>query len=100
MEVINPMSLAVDIIKRSGERPSEGFDRSKLHTSILAACLSVRSPEGEAETIATSVCDIVTSWLASKPEVTSNDLRRKATEALTSFHPEAAYLYKHHRLVM
>jgi len=94
------MAQMIDIIKRSGQRPSESFDRTKLHKSVLAACLSVRSPEGEAETIAANVCDIVGSWLASKPEVTSSDLRRKATEALTSFHPEAAYLYKHHRLVI
>lgn len=94
------MSHTVDIIKRSGERPSESFDRKKLHASVLAACLSVRSPEGEAETIATNVCNTVDIWLTGKPEVTSSDLRRKATEALTSFHPEAAYLYKHHRLVI
>lgn len=99
MEVTRMLG-AVTIIKRDGERHSEDFQRKKLHASILAACLSVRSPEGEAETIASNVCDEVAIWLAAKPEVTSADLRRKATETLQSFHPEAAYLYKHHRLVM
>lgn len=94
------MTLAIDIVKRDGKRPSESFSRTKLHASIRAACLSVRSPEGEAETTASNVCDAVIIWLETKPEVTSNDLRRKATETLESFHPEAAYLYKHHRLVM
>jgi transcriptional regulator NrdR family protein len=94
------MSGIIDIVKRGGERPTESFDRNKLHASIRAACLSVRSPEGEAEMIADKVCDVIDAWLGTKSEVTSNDLRRKATEALTSFHPEAAYLYKHHRLVM
>jgi transcriptional regulator NrdR family protein len=94
------MPQIVDIIKRNGQRPSESFDRNKLHSSVLAACLSVRSPEGEAETIAANVCNSVDAWLTGKPEVTSSDLRRKATEALASFHPEAAYLYKHHRLVI
>lgn len=88
------------IIKRGGERPSEDFNRDKLHTSIQAACLSVRSPEGEAETIAQRVCDTLVGWLETKPEVTSHDLRRKAAIALEQFHPEAAYLYQHHRLVM
>jgi len=92
--------MQVDIIKRDGDRPSEPFVRDKLHHSIRAACLSVRSPEGEAEMTARNVCDVVMLWLKSKPEVTSADLRRKATEALTSFHPEAAYFYQHHRLVI
>lgn len=90
----------VSIIKRSGSRPTESFSRDKLHKSILAACLSVRSPEGEAELTASRVCDAVGRWLELKPEVTSHDLRRKATETLEIHHPEAAYLYKHHRLVI
>jgi transcriptional regulator NrdR family protein len=94
------MALSPDIIKRDGKRPTEQFQREKLHYSVLAACLSVRSPEGEAETIARNVSDAVISWLETKPEVTSNDLRRKATDVLTAFHPEAAYLYKHHRLII
>lgn len=91
---------AIDIIKREGKRHSESFQRQKLHASIRAACLSVRSPDGVAEATADSVCDAVIIWLETKPEVTSADLRRKATETLESFHPEAAYLYKHHRLVI
>ena len=88
------------IIKRQGKRPSEAFQREKLHKSVLAACLSVRTPEGQAEATATAVCDAVINWLEHKPEVTSDDLRRKATETLASLHPDAAYLYKHHRLVI
>jgi transcriptional regulator NrdR family protein len=91
---------AIDIIKRGGERHTEQFQRDKLHASIRAACLSVRSPEGVAESTASRVCDAVIIWLDTKPEVTSHDLRRKATESLESFHPEAAYLYKHHRFVI
>jgi transcriptional regulator NrdR family protein len=90
----------IDIVKRGGQRPSESFQRQKLHTSIRAACLSVRSPDGVAETTAENVCDAVIIWLETKPEVTSADIRRKATDTLESFHPEAAYLYKHHRLVI
>jgi len=94
------MNTPPDIIKRAGKRPTESFKREKLHHSVRAACLSVRSPEGEAETIAHKVSDAVISWLETKPEVTSHDLRRKATDILESFHPEAAYLYKHHRLII
>jgi transcriptional regulator NrdR family protein len=94
------MQKAIDIVKRDGQRPTETFQRDKLHASIRAACLSVRSPEGEAEMTARNVCDAVIVWLEQKPEVTSSDLRRKANETLQKHHPEAAYLYKHHRLVM
>lgn len=94
------MASVIDIVKSEGKRPSEAYMSDKLHASILAACLSVRSPEGEAEMTAKKVCLAVEQWLATKPEVTSADLRRKASEALEKLHPEAAFLYKHHRLVM
>lgn len=94
------MGKAIDIVKRGGRRPSEQFQRDKLHASILAACLSVRSPEGVAEMTARNVCDAVVVWLETKPEVTSADLRRIASKTLDIHHPEAAYLYKHHRLVI
>lgn len=94
------MGTAIDIVKRSGRRPSESFSRDKLHASIRAACLSVRSPEGVAETTAKNVCDAVIVWCNTKPEVTSHDIRRIASHHLERFHPEAAYLYKHHRLVI
>lgn len=92
--------VATVVIKRRGNRPSEAFERRKLHDSIVATCLSVRSHEGEAETTATSVCDSVVNWLTHKPEVTSDDLRHKAAAALATYHPEAAYLYKHYRSVI
>lgn len=90
----------IDVIKRGGQRPSEAFAHHKLHASVKAACLSVRTPDGEATMTADHVCDAVLLWVQSKPEVTSADLRRKASEALERYHPEAAYLYKHHRLVI
>ncbi len=90
------MSLAVDIVKQRGARPTERFDPTKLHASILAACLSVRSPEGEAETTAKNVVEGVVIWLETRPEVTSQDLRRVAGHHLKKYHPEAAYLYEQH----
>ncbi|MGB2787125.1 MAG: ATP cone domain-containing protein [Candidatus Saccharimonadaceae bacterium] len=92
--------LAIDVVKRSGRRPTERFDREKLRISVQAACLSVRSPEKHAEDVSHKVCDIVIIWLGDKTEITSDDLRRKATETLEKHHPEAAYIYKHHRLIV
>lgn len=94
------MSHFIDIVKRSGKRPSESFVRNKLHASVYAACLSVRTPDGEASHIAHNVCDTVIAWCATKPEVTSHDIRLIAAKTLSTFHPEAAYFYKHHRLII
>lgn len=90
----------IDVVKRGGKRTSERFDSDKLHSSVLAACLSVRSPHGMAESAADSVCTVVIDWCQSRPEITSDDLRRVAARHLERIHPEAAYLYKHHRLVL
>lgn len=90
----------IDVVKRGGKRSSERFDPKKLHTSVRAACLSVRSPEGMAESAADSVCTVVIEWCRTRPEITSDDLRRVAALHLEGIHPEAAYLYKHHRLVL
>lgn len=92
--------LAVDVVKRSGRRPTESFDADKLLTSIQAALLSVRSPEGEAESTATAVTHAVIVWVESKPAVTSHDLRRLAGAHLERYHPEAAYLYQHHQAII
>jgi len=89
-----------DVIKRTGARATESYSKAKLHASLQAACLSVRSPEGEAETIAAHVAHVVTEWCQSKPSVTSHDIRRVATQCLRTFHPEAAYLYQNHELVL
>lgn len=86
------------VIKR-GTHDSEAFDPLKLHQSIVAACLSVRALEGEAHVTAERVCRHVISWLLTKTEVTSADIRRVAGAHLQAYHPEAAYLYEHHQLV-
>ena len=88
----------VCVIKR-GTHNSEAFDPLKLHQSIVAACLSVRSLEGEAHVTAERVCRHVIAWLLTKTEVTSADVRRVASQYLHIYHPEAAYLYEQHQLV-
>lgn len=89
----------VHIVKRHnhGRQASERFEREKLHKSIVAACLSAGVPEGHADSIARRISDQVEEWLENRPEVTSDDLRRSATHFLRTHHPDAAYLYEHHR---
>jgi transcriptional regulator NrdR family protein len=88
------------IVKQKGKRSTETFSPEKLHTSVQAACLSVRSPEGEAELIARRVVDAVILWSAGRAAVTSEDIRRIASRGLELFHPEAAYLYQNHAVVV
>lgn len=95
-----PGKKYIDVVKRGGKRSTERFNPDKLHASVVAACLSVRSPEGMAHSAADSVCAVIVDWCAAKPEVTSDDLRRVAAQHLDSIHPEAAYLYKNHRQVI
>ncbi|QQS21958.1 hypothetical protein IPM09_00150 [Candidatus Saccharibacteria bacterium] len=93
------MHHVVDVVKR-GRRKSELFDPEKLRRSVFAACVGERCPEGQATQIAQQVCSSVEKWFANKHEITSEDIRRQASATLVMFHPEAAYLYKHHRMIM
>lgn len=88
------------IIKRKGQRPTEAFDRDKLHKSVVAASLSARAPDGQADNIAYAVTNYVLEWLESRPEVTSHDIRLVATRHLRAHHPDAAYLYEQHRNIL
>ncbi len=88
------------IVKREGRRPSEEFDREKLHASIVAACLSAGAPVGQAESIARAVTEHVVAWLQERPEVTSHDVRRVAAKYLRTHHPDAGYLYEQHRRIV
>lgn len=94
------MSHVSRIVKHGGSRPSENFNYAKLHKSLKAACQSVHTPEGESEKIAELVTHDIASWIKDKPEVTSSDIRQHASRQLEHYNPDAAYLYKNHRMVM
>ena len=66
---------AIDIVKRNGRRPTEGFELEKLHKSIVAALLSAQTAPGQAESVARAVTRDVIEWLEARPEVTSEDLK-------------------------
>lgn len=85
------------VVKNSHHRHPEPFDRHKLHQSIVAACLASGAPTGHAESMARRVVENVEAWLENRPEVTSNDIRRVASQNLRTFHPDASFLYEHHR---
>lgn len=89
------------VVKNShNRRRPEPFSRDKLEKSIVAACLSSGAPAGHADTIARRVVDEVMVWLESRPEVTSNDIRRVTAKQLKIYHPDASFLYEHHRATL
>jgi hypothetical protein len=92
--------LAIDNFKSRRRQPAESFSRDKLRDSIIAVCLSVHTPESQAETTADIVCDAVVDWLSHNPEVTSCDIRQVAAHHLRTYHPEAAYLYEQYRITI
>ncbi len=75
----------------------EIFHREKLHKSVVGACLSAGAPAGYAESTARRVTDEVVGWLEGRPEVTTADIRRVTARFLKTYHPDASYLYEHHR---
>lgn len=93
------MGKAVDIVKRK-PRPSEPFQRDKLHRAIYAACVSVRLPSGNAEQVTVSVCDAVVDWLEAREVATTRDIRKVAAKHLRTHHPDVAYIYEQHRHIM
>jgi len=88
------------VVKDGHHHRPEEFSREKLHRSVTGACLSAGAPTGYAESIARRVVDEVTLWLESRPEVTSKDIRRVTARAIKTYHPDASYLYEHHRSIV
>lgn len=88
----------VHIVKRTPDH-TEPYDERKLYASVYAACLSVRTPQGEAEITAEHICKDIQPWLNGKTEVTSAEIRIHAANHLTVYNPDAAYMYLRHRII-
>ena len=88
------------VVKNGHRRHPEQFSPDKLQKSIVAACLNAGSPPGYAENIARRVVSEIMLWIESRPEVTSNDIRRVTARAIKTYHPDASYLYEHHRSIV
>lgn len=97
---MQPGGSTTHVVKNSRHRHAELFDAEKLHKSLIAACLSSGAPAGHADSMARRVTDEVIRWLEDRPEVTTNDLRRTAAKYLKTYHPDASYLYEHHRTTL
>lgn len=85
------------IVKRAGH--TEAYDERKLYASVYAACLAVHEPPATAELVAEKVIKDINVWLKRKTEITSHDIRINAAKHLHVYNPDAAYAYKHHRII-
>jgi transcriptional regulator NrdR family protein len=83
------------IVKRAGH--TEDFESRKVYASVYAACLALKVTEPEAEIIAKNVTQGLEKWLKDRGRVTSHEITREVGRILTFYHPDAAYLYLHHR---
>lgn len=83
------------IVKRAGH--SQNYDERKLYASVFSALIAVKEPIGTAEVVAEKIVAEVNNWLAKKHEVTSNDIRRVASEHLHALNVEASHLYHKQR---
>ena len=90
----------LDIFRSKSATPAAAFDASRLHASIVRACYSVRLGEGSAEDAARHTCQGVDRWLKTHPEVTHDDIRRKAASLLGIMCPEAGYIYQHENTIL
>jgi len=83
------------IIKRKGHK--EQFDERKVYGSAYAAFLNAHHEKEEAEKFSADVCEDVKNWIAARPEVDSDELFLKITEAIRTRDNDAAFLYETHR---
>lgn len=85
------------LVKRGGH--VEDYDERKLYASVYAAALAVHEPAGSAELIAQEVTKQVEKWMHPKHVVTSNDIRRVASQHLQTINEHVAVQYMYHRIL-
>ena len=83
------------IVKRGGH--TEPYDEKKFYASVFSACFALREPSPTCELVAGKVTSELNEWIKDKHEVTSDDLRRKASEFLEFYNSDAAHIFKHQR---
>ena len=94
------MPSNITVISSSNPKKIGSYDRARLRASVITACLSVRTPEGQAEKTADAVCDSFENWLKNKPEVTTKDIVTVSAKLLEKYHTEAAYIYEQRHIII
>lgn len=94
--------MSSDVVVISSQNPQriKKYDRARLRASVISVCLSVRTPELQAENIADSVCMDTENWLKNKNEITTKDIIIISAKYLKKYHTEAAYLYEQRHIII
>jgi len=94
------MLLPAVVISSSHPEKVGKYNRARLRASVITACLSVCTPEGQAESTADAVCDDFEVWLRNKQEVTTRDIVIVSAKLLEKYHTEAAYIYEQRHIII
>lgn len=83
----------VYVIKHYGRKPTERFSADKLRKSIVLSCENAKLPEKSVQIVAEMTMRDILTWLKSKHEITTQDIRQITTKALAKYNREASYIY-------
>lgn len=94
------MTHQISVISTRNPSKVNVYDRARLRASVITACLSVRTPELQAENTAEKVCNDFEKWLENKQEVTTKDIITVSSKILQKYHTEAAYIYEQRHIII
>lgn len=94
------MTKTVTVISSSNPKKINEYNRARLRASVITACLSIRTPEDQAEKTAEAVCNNFENWLKNKNEVTTRDIVTVSAKLLEKYHTEAAYIYEQRHIII
>ena len=80
------------IIKRRGNQ--EKYDERKVYASIYAAALNCHYSEQKSEKIAREITKKINSWIKTRKEITSEEIRDQIIKNLKD--RDVKLMYKHH----
>ena len=76
------------------------YSRERLAQAVQRVVMANRTPIGDAEHFAGRVVERVEQWLTDKTEITSHELRLQTAGVLADYDAEAAYFYKHEKMII
>lgn len=70
------------------------FSEKELKEELLRDAQALRMPAGTAEVVAVKVAEQVGKWVARRPAVTTEDVRRRVVVEAEKYSADLAYVYQ------